>query len=200
MALTLQRPNYGGAALPKWLPVNVVHVLETDPPEGEKPVEWTLLTTEPIETERDVLAVVDYYRARWTIEEYFKALKQGCAVEKRQLETYETLSKALAIFVPIAWKLLEVRTLARTAPALPATEVLTPTQLQVLNACGPIELPATPTVQDALLAVAKLGGHIKNNGQPGWQVLGRGFEQLITLEAGWLAARRTRRGQRRDPS
>jgi hypothetical protein len=189
MPMALQRPNYAGAALPKWLPVNVIHVVETDPPEGEKPVEWTLLTTEPIETERDALAVVDYYRARWTIEEYFKALKQGCSVEERQLESYETLSKALAIFVPVAWKLLELRTLARTSPASAATEVLTPTQLDVLNACGPLPLPANPTVRDALLAVAKLGGHIKNNGQPGWQVLGRGLEELLTLEVGWLAAR-----------
>lgn len=200
MTLAVQRPNYSGAAWPKWLPLNVVHVVEIDTPEGETPVEWTLLTTEPIETQDDVLAVVDYYRARWIIEEYFKALKVGCAVEKRQLDSYETLCRALALFVPIAWKLLELRTVARTAPTAPATEVLTPTQIDVLRTCGPLKLPAAPTVRDALLAVAKLGGHIKNNGEPGWQVLGRGFDKLLTLEAGWVAAVGTRRGRKGDQS
>lgn len=189
MTLAVQRPNYAGVQWPKWLPLNVVHVVEDEPPPGEKPVEWTLLTTEPIATESDVLAVVDSYRARWIIEEYFKALKVGCSVEKRQLESYETLCRALAIFVPVAWKLLELRTVARTAPAIAAAQVLTPVQLDVLRACGPVKLPTRPTVREALLAVAKLGGHIKNNGEPGWQVLGRGFERLLTLETGWSARR-----------
>lgn len=188
MSLVIKRPNYTSAASPQWLPLNVVHVVEIDAPVGEAPIEWTLLTSEPIETPDDVLAVVDYYRGRWIIEEYFKALKQGCAIEKRQLESYEALTNALAIFVPVAWKLLEMRTVARTEPTAPATEVLGPTQIDVLRACGPLKLPPNPTVRDALLAVAKLGGHIKNNGEPGWLVIARGFQKLLTLEVGWLAA------------
>ena len=37
------------------------------------------------------------------------------------------------------------------------------------------------------MAIAALGGHIKNNGEPGWQVLGRGYEKLLVLEQGWIA-------------
>jgi hypothetical protein len=47
------------------------------------------------------------------------------------------------------------------------------------------------SLREALLAVAALGGHIKNNGEPGWIVLGRGFETLLTLEQGWKAAKRS---------
>jgi hypothetical protein len=39
-----------------------------------------------------------------------------------------------------------------------------------------------------MLAVAALGGHIVNNGSPGWIVLGRGYDDLLTLEAGYLLA------------
>ncbi len=46
-----------------------------------------LMTTLPIETVEDVLRVVDYYVARWTIEVWFRTLKTGCLVEKLQLET-----------------------------------------------------------------------------------------------------------------
>jgi len=45
-----------------------------------------------------------------------------------------------------------------------------------------------PTVRDAWLAVAKLGGHLRNNGEPGWLVLGRGYDELLTLEVGFRLA------------
>lgn len=43
------------------------------------------------------------------------------------------------------------------------------------------------TAKQALLAIAALGGHIKNNGPPGWQVLARGYHHLLLLEIGWIA-------------
>jgi hypothetical protein len=43
-------------------------------------------------------------------------------------------------------------------------------------------LPLRPTVADVMLAVARLGGFITQNKVPGWQVLGRGWEQLQTMQ------------------
>lgn len=196
-AMVLKRPFYLTDPHPVWLPIHVVHVVEVDVPEGQTPVEWVLLTQQPIETAEQVLAVVDAYRARWMIEEYFRALKVGCAVEKRQLESYDALCKAVAIFVPIAWKLLELRQLSRTEPDAPATRVLTATQIEILKACGRVSVKGRLTVGQALMAIAAMGGHIKNNGAPGWQVIGRGFEELLKLEMGWVAAQRAMRGARR---
>jgi hypothetical protein len=45
---------------------------------------------------------------------------------------------------------------------------------------------ANTTVADALLAIARLGGHIKDNGPPGWIVLGRGYQKLLALKEGIL--------------
>ena len=65
--------------------------------------------------------------------------------------------------------------------------MLSDTQLRLLkHRLKLTNLPAT--AKDALYAVARLGGHLKNNGDPGWQTLGRGFEKLLILEAGWRAA------------
>jgi hypothetical protein len=50
-----------------------------------------------------------------------------------------------------------------------------------------VVMPAEPTANDALLAVAQLGGHLKSNGPPGWQVLGRGYDSLLLVELGWMA-------------
>jgi hypothetical protein len=41
------------------------------------------------------------------------------------------------------------------------------------------KVPRHLTVSDAMYAIAAMGGHIKNNGPPGWQVLARGYLNLI---------------------
>lgn len=180
-------PKSPGAGFPKLLPLKLVHVFELLPPHGQPPVEWLLLTTLPVGSPDALAFVVDAYRARWMIEEYFKALKTGCQYEQRQLESAHALLNALAVLVPVAWRLLLLRHLARESDARPATDALTVTQVDVLKAVAKKPLPAKPTVRDALLAVAALGGHIKNNGEPGWQVLGRGYRDLLILEMGWQA-------------
>jgi hypothetical protein len=173
--------------LPRTITLNLVHVLEVAPPRGEAPVEWILLTTLPVDSPDALAFVVDTYRARWLIEEYFKALKTGCQYEKRQLETAHALLNALGVLAPVAWRMLLLRHLARLDARRPATDALTNTQVAVLKAIAKKPLPAEPTARDALLAVAALGGHLKNNGEPGWQVLGRGFRDLLLAELGWQA-------------
>lgn len=192
--LTLQRPHGGRYAhVPPTLPLHVVYAWEMAPPRGETPVAWQLLTTEPIDTFEQVLRIVDWYRARWVIEEFFKALKTGCAYEKRQLESLATLLIALALLAPIAWQLLRLRHVARALPDSAATTVLSPRQLQVLQA-APVgaRLAPTPTVGEVLLTLARLGGHLRQNGDPGWLVLGRGMQKLLWMEAGWAAAEHAR--------
>lgn len=174
--------------LPAWLPIHVVRVWEPAPPQGCTPVEWFLYTNEPIATAQDLLDIVDHYRARWVIEEYFKALKTGCGYESRQLEDYESLLNALAISVPIAYEALRVRTLARATPDAPASAVATDTQLAVLRALGRRKLPAAPTARDVLLAIAALGGHIQYAPDPGWLTIYRGYQKLQLLTEGWLLA------------
>jgi hypothetical protein len=195
--LTLKRPKRHpshskarrAATLAPTIPLNVVRVWEAAPPDGEEPVEWVLFTSDPIDSEEQILQIVDRYRARWTIEEYFKALKTGCAYESRQLEDFNSLTNALAVFAPIACTLLDLRSQARRTPDAPAELILSQTQIEVLRALGRTPLPKAPTQRDVLLAIAALGGHIKWNGDPGWLTLGRGYADLLMLTAGWEAAK-----------
>lgn len=191
-AVTVIRPNSSSHCPVPEIRLNVVRVFESDPPPGEPAIEWRLWTTEPVGTAEQVLAVVDAYRCRWRIEEYFKALKSGCAIERRQLETYHGLANTLCLYAPIAWRLLLLRTLARSNESCAATEALSPTQITCLRGAlrkqGRPDLPREPTVRDAMLGIAGLGGHIKNNGEPGWIVLGRGLDKLLTIELGYVLA------------
>jgi hypothetical protein len=197
--VTIVRPDSSSHAPAPTLTLNVVRIFEPNPPEGESPIEWRLWTTEPIDSPEQVLAVVDAYRCRWVIEEFFKALKSGCAIEKRQLESSHGLQNTLAIFMPIAWRLLSLRMLSRTDDQAPATRVLTANMITCLRHAlrkrGRPPLPSKPTVKDALLGVAGLGGHIKNNGDPGWIVIGRGFDQLLAILDGFEMAREITRSE-----
>lgn len=185
--VTLQPPRYVSDAEP--VQVNVVMVLESDPPAGQKPISWVLATSLPVQTKAEIERVVDMYRARWLIEEFHKALKTGCMVEKRQLESFEAITTLLAICYPIACELLELRNRARDTTT-PAHAAMRRSLLDCLRAHPQARpLPKCPTLQEALAVIAGLGGHIKHNGPPGWQTLASGYVEITAFERGWLAAR-----------
>jgi hypothetical protein len=182
--VTLHKPKAAfDPELPVSITVNVVRVWELDPVPGEPPVEWRLFTSEPVDTQEQVEQIVDGYRARWVIEEYFKALKTGCNFEQSQLESFGSLENLLGVYIPVAWQLLVLRSTARDEPHRPASDALSPQQLTVLRLIVRGKpLPPEPTIGDVATAIADLGAHIKSNGPPGWQVLGRGFEELRRAE------------------
>ncbi len=189
--LTLHRPASAPRSLPPMLTLNFVHVFEKHPPEGESPVDWKLVTSEPCASPKQVEAVVDAYRARWVIEELNKALKTGCGFQKSQLEELDSILRLLAILLPVAVQLLALRCLA--VEHKHAIAALSSTQLMVLRAMAKhVPLPENPTAEQALLSIASLGGHIKRNGPPGWIVLGRGFHDLVRYVEAWEVLKNVR--------
>ena len=105
-----------------------------------------------------------------------------------------TLANALALLAPIAWRLLLLRTLEREAPSTPAKDVLDPLLLEALAAKlreikEPKALPSEPSVADFMQGIARLGGHHKSNGPPGWQLLWYGFQYLLSFGSGFILAR-----------
>ena len=183
----VRAPNYLGRGTEP-VELNVVQVLEENPPAGTEPIAWVIGTTLPIGTRAQVERVIDIYRARWMIEEFHKALKTGCMFEKRQLESFDSITTLLALSYPVACELLRVRSRARQK-GLPATEVFRKSQLDCLRAHPKArKLPDLPTAQQVLEVIAGLGGHQKHNGPPGWQSLAAGYLRLQEFERGWLAA------------
>ncbi len=165
------------------LEVGVVHVVELQPPEGVEPIGWLLLTSEPIESMEDCISVLADYTARWMIEEFHMALKTGCSLEERQLQSFDSLSVLLAICTPVAVTMLALRHAARVDADAPSSTVLTETQLRALRALRP-KLPAKLTVRDATRAIAEIGGFLgrKSDGEPGWRTLWLGFRDVLLVE------------------
>jgi len=184
IALEIRRSNNHSPGVPPSLKVNVVTVTERGCPEGIEPVSWFLVTTEPIKTRAQIEFIVDAYRTRWVVEELFKALKTGCQFERRQLESYQSLDNALAIFLPIAVRLLALRGASRADPT-GACSTLTAQQIAILRLYTTRFMSPTPTNEEATMALAEFGGHLRSNGPPGWAVLGRALDRLLLIEIGW---------------
>ncbi len=184
---------------PIWM--NVVIVSEIDPPSAKQALRWNLLTREPIEAPADVLRIASIYALRWTIEDFHMGLKTGCALEHRQLESFEGLTNFLVFATAIAIHALRLRDAARAAEPRPATDVLSPIQLTLLHQSAP-RLREDCTAKEALRAVAVLGGFFDTSkkAQPGWRTLFGGMLILLEREAGHLRALDDLRRAGVDPS
>jgi Transposase Tn5 dimerisation domain/Transposase DDE domain len=151
-------------------------------------LEWLLLTTRPVESLDQALAIVSWYTRRWIVEEFHKAWKTGCRAEERRLTQADRLGPRLGALALVAVRLLTLRDAARrdsTAPAdAPAAA------LKVLAA--KLQRPAEcfESNRAFLRRVAQLGGFLArtSDGEPGWQTLWKGWSVLMTLVEGYELA------------
>ena len=182
-ALTLPAPKgQHGEPVALW----AVGVQEVDPPAGVEPLDWLLLTSVPVHTLADAQERVRWYRLRWTIEVWHHVLKSGCAFEQRQLASAQTLTRALALYDVIAWRILYGTLLARVAPEIPCTVLLEVQEWQALY-CAVHRTPTPPrtppTLDQARRWLAELGGFVgrTGDGEPGVLVLWRGLSRLVDM-------------------
>ena len=120
------------------------------------------------------------------LSEVEKAMKTGCALEKRQLRDYYALSNATALALPIAWKLPLLKSKNLAHPDEPATQVLDADEREVLRHIACKLLSDAPSVHEVVYAIAAPGGHLRHNVARGWQTLAHGYERLHAVFEGHL--------------
>jgi hypothetical protein len=136
-AVEIQAPKVGCKKGWPSLRLWAVWVYEPHPDPGAEPLDWMLLTDLPVTTAAEAWEKVQWYRVRWCIEEWHRALKSGCKVEEREFKTAEHLKRALAFDLIVAWRVLACLKLGRTLPQLPASAVYSEDELAVLQAVFP---------------------------------------------------------------
>jgi hypothetical protein len=180
------------------LPLYAVLITEVHPPKSEEPIEWLLLTNEPVNGFEDAWRVASWYECRWVVEEYHKGMKTGCGVEELQFTTVDRLQPAIALLSAVALTLLDLRDASRRddAKTRPATTVISHDYVAVLTAWRHGEIRLEVSVHDFYYALARLGGHQNRtrDKRPGWLVLWRGWIKLQAMLDGYLAAGRKRCG------
>lgn len=169
----------------------VVMAKELNPPAGEDPIEWILLTNLEVQTLADALRVVALYCLRWQIEIFHKILKSGCCVEKAQLKTSERLLPRIALQMVVAWRIHYVTLLGRACPELPCGIVFESWEWKpvVVVLHGKGAETNEPTLGQMIKYVGQLGGHLnrKGDGSPGPQTIWRGMQRMHDFAILWKA-------------
>ncbi len=178
--VTLMLPRGLGPAT-----LSAVQITETGTiPEGEEPITWLLITNTEVRSFEDAQLVVFGYTLRWRVEEFHKAWKSVCKVEKSQLDVLPFKLWA-TILSSVAMRVERLKYLARTTPDEPATAELSEVEVQAIvtlkDKLPPDYNPAkTPTIGQAVLWLAQLGGYTgkQSGGPPGTIVIGRGLRDV----------------------
>jgi hypothetical protein len=170
-----------------WIEMQVVEVREVAAPQGVEPIAWVLYTSLPVTTFDEAWVIIEYYEARWLVEEYHKALKTGCRVTKRILRKASRLEPMVGLMSVAAVRLLQLKSVARSDPDRPARAVVPRLWLVMLKAARKnLRRVYHLTIREFYREVAKLGGFLgrKSDGEPGWITIWRGWEKLNTLVRG----------------
>jgi hypothetical protein len=186
--VTLRGPWRPGGRLPD-VGVNVVFVREVDPPAGDEPVEWILLTSLAIDTVDQVAWIVRYYCARWMVEVLFKTSKSGCRVEERRFEHIDRLLPCLAVYLIVSRRTLYVCRLGREFPEIDCEAVFEPSEWQSVYQVVKREPPPKepPGLQEMVRLVAQLGGYVNKprKDEPGPQTVWIGLQRLQDIALCW---------------
>lgn len=163
--------------------VTLIGATEQSVPAGSDSISWVLLTNLPVKDFESATEKVQWYGKRWGIEIWHKVLKSGCKVEDCLLEEAERLKRFLTLFSIIGVRLMHVAYLARACPDLPATQVFSAVEVQVLHLRVTKALPPADeslTLREIVRMLGKLGGHLGRKGdrEPGVLILWRGWMRL----------------------
>ena len=160
---------------------------EINPPTGEKPVEWRLLTSLSVETLAQAEQVIGWYLARWEIEMLFHVFKNGCKIEAMQLGHIENIERALVLYLIVAWRIARLMRLGRTCPQMDAALMFDRDEWQAAYILNKQKLPEKPpTLNEVVRLVARLGGFLarKGDGEPGVKTIWLGMQRVIDFCAG----------------
>lgn len=200
--VTLKRPRRNSAAeaakLPACVTVTLVEAREVDPPDGEEPVLWRLLTSHTVANFTEARRITGYYRQRWTIEQLFRTMKtQGFDIEAVRVAEggpFENLAVATLIAAIEVLKLVRDRD---GAAGRPMTDVFAAEDQPVIEAISASleggtarqKNPHAPgSLAFATWACARLGGWTGYYGKAGPVVLLRGVFRLRSMIEGWRLA------------
>jgi hypothetical protein len=174
---------------PEKLVYQVVLVEEVDPPADSEPVQWILITSLPVATERQVKQIIQAYCVRWQIEIFFRVLKTGCRIEKRQFETIEGIENVIALFMVIAWRIMYLTMLGRECPAMNCEMIFQDYEWMSIYKVLKKPIPDTPpSLKEVVCTIAQLGGYIDRPGtEPGPETLWKGMQAAYFYGNAWLA-------------
>jgi hypothetical protein len=103
-------------------------------PEGEKPVEWRLLTNIPTHTLEQAKCIIHCYTRRWMVEQLFRTTKsEGFRLEDTEMESVDAIFKQTVMAFHTACKVLQMVYARNRYDSQPIEQIFNNEQIQILE-------------------------------------------------------------------
>ncbi len=172
----------------------LVDVREVSKPEDGAQVHWRLLTTRPVGSLAEARRVIDLYRMRWGIEEFFRLLKTaGFDIEEADIGDPRVMIKFVAATTVAAVTVMQLVKARDGTTDQQLTDAFEPDDRPVLEAVstkleGATALQKNPHPKGSLAfgawVIARLGGWTGYYGKPGPKVMRRGLDDFRRIKYG----------------
>jgi hypothetical protein len=181
--------------LPQTLALNLVDAREIDPPDGEEPAHWRLLTTHQVNDIAEARRIIGFYRLRWMIEQLFRTTKtKGFDIEALRQQQGGPLEKLVAATIIAAVTVMQLVAERDGKLQRPLGDAFDPGDQPVLERVGQslegkTEKQKNPHPKGSLAyaswVFARLGGWTGYYAKPGPIVILRGLTQFHAIKHGW---------------
>jgi len=193
--VVLRKPLHGAAAdLPATIALTMVDVRETSTPQDGKPIHWRLLTTHAVTNLDGARRIVELYRMRWTIEEFFHALKTaGFDIEAADIADPKVMIKfvtAVTVAAVTVMQLVKARDGTTDQVLADAFDPADQPILEALSAQleGKTARQKNPHPKGSLAfagwVIGRLGGWTGYYGKPGPRVMREGLDDFQRIKYG----------------
>lgn len=193
--VVLCKPLHGAASdLPATIALTMVDVRETSKPEDGKPVHWRLLTTHEVTSLGEARRIIDLYRMRWIIEEFFHTLKTaGFNIEAADIGDPQVMIKFVTAATVAAVTVMQLVKARDGTTGQSLTDAFDPADQPILEAVsaqleGKTAKQKNPHSRGSLAfaawVIARLGGWTGYYGKPGPQLMRRGLDDFQRIKYG----------------
>lgn len=191
----VRKPKNGAAPdLPTTIPLTLLDIRETTTPEQGEPIHWRLVTTHTIDNPGTARMVLDFYRRRWIIEDYFRTLKTaGFDIEAAEIEDPDAMARfvgAVAVTGVIVLQLVRARDGDTDQMLQEAFDPADQPLLEALSAKleGKTQRQKNPHPKGSLAyaawVIARLGAWDGYYGKPGPKVMRIGLQDFQMIKFG----------------
>lgn len=193
--VTVRKPKHGAAAdLPDAIGLTLLDIKEVDPPTEAPAIHWRLLTTHRLDTPSDARMVLDFYRRRWIIEDYFRTLKTaGFDIEACEIEGPNAMARFVGAAACAAVKVLQLVRARDGGTAQLIADAFDPADRPLIEALahtleGKTARQKNPhpagSLAFAAWVIARLGSWDGYYGKPGPKVMRIGLQDFQLIKYG----------------
>jgi hypothetical protein len=193
--VVLCKPLHGAARdLPATIVLTMVDVRETSAPEDGKPIHWRLLTTHAVTNSGEARRIVDLYRMRWAIEEFFHTLKTaGFDIEATDIGDPQAMIKFVTAATVAAVTVIQLVKARDGTTGQSLTDAFDPADQPILEAIsaqleGKTERQKNPHPRSSLAfagwVIGRLGGWTGYYGKPGPRIMRQGLDDFQRIKYG----------------